>query len=168
MLLPESKLAGNKNDSIVLVVKFFPNGFIGQLKNTSILTTKSFYGIFSMTSNDPTINNNINNRMPTVFSIPLVDMVIPSGFSPNRDGINDYFVITKPFNTKIQLEAFNRWGNLVYKSNDYQNTWEGRGNQPGNILGDELTDGTYYYVVNAINNIDGSVRRFVGYITLKR
>ena len=168
LLLPESKLAGNENDSILLIVKFFPNGYVGQLKNSSIMTTKSAYGIFSMTSNDPTINNNINSRMPTVFSIPLVDIVIPTGFSPNRDGINDYFVINKPFNTTIQLEVFNRWGNLVYKLSDYQNTWDGRGNQPGNILGDDLTDGTYYYVVNAINNIDGSARRFVGYITLKR
>ena len=95
-------------------------------------------------------------------------MNVPNVFTPNGDGINDYFVINKPFNTTIQLEVFNRWGNLVYKLSDYQNTWDGRGNQPGNILGDDLTDGTYQYVVNALNNIDGSARRFVGYITLKR
>jgi gliding motility-associated-like protein len=121
-----------------------------------------------MASNDPTINANINNRVPTLFKIPLVDIMIPSGFSPNRDGINDYFVITRPFNTSVQLEVFNQWGNLVYKAQDYKNSWDGRGNQPGNILGEELTDGTYYYVVHAINNTDGLVRRFAGYITLKR
>ena len=101
-------------------------------------------------------------------SIPIIDIFIPSGFSPNRDGTNDVFVITKPYNTTIVLDVFNRWGNLVFKSPDYKNEFEGRGNQPNNVLGEELPDGTYYYVVLATDKITGATKKFAGFITLKR
>ena len=106
--------------------------------------------------------------MATKFVIPLIDIFIPSGFSPNKDGTNDLFVITRPFNTTISLDIFNRWGNQVYKSTDYKNTWDGKGNQPNRIMGDDLPDGTYYYVVLATDRSTGSIRKFAGFITLKR
>jgi hypothetical protein len=77
-------------------------------------------------------------------------------------------VITHPFNTSINLEITNRWGNLVYKSPDYKNEFEGKGNQANMMMGADLPDGTYYYVVFATDKTTGSVRRFGGFITLKR
>ena len=168
MLMPESMLDGNTSDSIELFLKVYPNGFAGVLSNTATVTSKSVFGEFSLPSNDPTQGIGFGLHQPTKFTIPAVDIMIPSGFSPNRDGINDVFVISRPFNTMIDLEIFNRWGNLVYKAQDYRNNWDGKGNQPGTIMGDDLTDGTYYYIVLAKNRNDGTVRRFVGFITLKR
>ncbi len=168
MLMPESVLDGNTSDSIELFLKVYPNGFAGVLTNTATVTSKSVFGEFSLPSNDPTQGIGFGLHQPTKFTIPAVDIMIPSGFSPNRDGINDVFVISRPFNTMIDLEIFNRWGNLVYKAQDYRNNWDGKGNQPGTIMGDDLTDGTYYYIVLAKNRNDGTVRRFVGFITLKR
>ncbi|WP_298263527.1 gliding motility-associated C-terminal domain-containing protein [uncultured Lutibacter sp.] len=54
------------------------------------------------------------------------ELEIPQGFSPNGDGVNDEFIITglhKYPNNSIQI--FNRWGNLVYESKNYQNYWDG-------------------------------------------
>lgn len=163
-----SKLDGLKADSVQITIKFFPNGFAGSLNNVATLTARSPYGLFSVSSNDPIANGNPSIRMPTKFDIPLIDIFIPSGFSPNKDGTNDLFVITRPFNTTISLDIFNRWGNQVYKSTDYKNTWDGKGNQPNRIMGDDLPDGTYYYVVLATDRSTGSVRKFAGFITLKR
>jgi len=168
MLQPESVLEGNSSDSIELMIQVTPNGFAGVLTNTAIISSKSIYGYFSELSNDPTQGNNPLLHLPTKFTIPSVDIFIPSGFSPNRDGINDVFVISRPANMQINLEVFNRWGNLVFKEKDYKNTWNAKGNQPGTLLGEEIVDGTYYYVVQAININDGSSRQFVGYITIKR
>jgi hypothetical protein len=57
----------------------------------------------------------------------------------------------------------------VYLAPDYKNEWDGKGNQPssGN-LGEDLPDGTYYYIVLATNRTTGALRKFAGYITLKR
>jgi gliding motility-associated-like protein len=163
-----SKLAGSQTDSVVITIKVFPNGFAGTLHNVATLNAKSPYGSFSVSSNDPVANSNPAVRLPTKFVIPFVDIFIPSGFSPNRDGINDLFVITRPFNTSINLEIFNRWSNLVYKSADYKNEWNGKGNQQNRVLGEDLPDGTYYYVVLATDKSTGAVRKFAGFVTLKR
>ncbi|MFN5317526.1 MAG: gliding motility-associated C-terminal domain-containing protein [Bacteroidia bacterium] len=69
---------------------------------------------------------------------------LPNGFTPNGDGFNDNYVISGiqgyPGN---QVNIFNRWGSLVYSAKDYQNNWNGEGNN-GNLL----PDGTYFIVVN--------------------
>ncbi len=168
LLSDGSVIPASQKDSVVITVRVTPNGFSGQLVNTAIQFAKSPYGTFSVTSNDPTYGTGLAVREPTRFVIPAIDIFIPSGFSPNRDGVNDLFVITRPFNTSINLEIFNRWGNLVYRSRDYNNDWGGKGNQPNNILGEDLPDGTYYYVVLATDKTTGSVRKFAAFITLKR
>ncbi len=159
-------LAGSKTDSVEILVRIVPNGYSGTLNNTARLNAVSPYGNFGVISTDPYGTG--TGRIPTKFVIPLVDIFIPTGFSPNRDGVNDNFVITRPFNTNISLEIFNRWGNRVYMDENYQNNWGGRGNQPNRILGDELPDGTYYYIVLAKDKGTGAVRKFAGYLTLKR
>jgi gliding motility-associated-like protein len=62
---------------------------------------------------------------------------LPNVFTPNGDGINDYFVIDEallfPNNELIVL---NRWGQEVYSMNGYNNTFDGGG----------LHDGVYFYV----------------------
>ena len=79
---------------------------------------------------------------------------------------DDRFEIVRPTNTIISLEIFNRWGNAVYTSVDYKNDWRGKGS--GNFLGQDVPDGTYYYIVNATNKTTNQVRNYVGFITLKR
>ncbi len=76
------------------------------------------------------------------------NLIIPNGFSPNGDGINDYFVIPGihhyPDN---ELIIFNRWEKIVYQSKNYQNDWGGKA-EKGIILDKEiLPEGTYFYVL---------------------
>ncbi|OOQ59973.1 gliding motility-associated C-terminal domain-containing protein [Mucilaginibacter pedocola] len=62
----------------------------------------------------------------------------PNIFTPNGDGKNDVFEVQGIANYPgSRLMVYNRWGNQVYKSEDYKNTWDGQG----------LTDGTYYYLL---------------------
>lgn len=86
---------------------------------------------------------------------------IPNGFSPNNDGTNDHFVIDGidgfPGNV---LFVYNRWGNLVYKQKDYDNNWDGRSNVNGVMYGQEMPNGTYYFILN-LNNDEKPVNGFV-------
>lgn len=78
-----------------------------------------------------------------------VKLKVPNIFTPNGDGINDYFEIGygedgRPINDLNQyflshkLVIFNRWGKIVYESTDYKNDWDGG----------KLPDGTYFYVLD--------------------
>ncbi len=68
-------------------------------------------------------------------------------FTPNNDGLYDKWVV---FNSncisKVEANVYNRWGGLVYHSDDYRNTWD------GSYKNKTLPDATYYYVLNIVDN----------------
>lgn len=90
---------------------------------------------------------------------------IPNGFSPNGDGTNDVFEIEgiDKFPGNV-LFIYNRWGNLVYKKKEYANEWDGRSNVNGVMFGEELPNGTYYYILD-LNKEQKPVN---GFVVLKR
>ena len=65
------------------------------------------------------------------------DVIIPNVFSPNGDGSNDHFEIQGILGTENRVTIFNRWGQVVFESSNYRNTWEAK----------DLPDGTYFYEV---------------------
>ncbi|MEL7022064.1 MAG: gliding motility-associated C-terminal domain-containing protein, partial [Bacteroidota bacterium] len=94
--------------------------------------------------------------------IECVGIFVFNAVSPNGDGSNDTFFIAglddKPENN---LKIFNRWGNLVYETNNYQNTWDGTWDADK-----DLPDGTYFYILTIDDNGTESV--FRGYLELFR
>lgn len=72
----------------------------------------------------------------------VVDPV--GGFSPNNDGVNDYFVIDRIEDyPNAVVQIFNRWGNQIFQSTPgYTDPWD------GTYQGKALTVGTYYYVID--------------------
>jgi gliding motility-associated-like protein len=59
----------------------------------------------------------------------VVRTPIPNAFTPNGDGINDYFRIigTPPENiTKYNFRIFNRWGQMVFETNNIEDAWDGK------------------------------------------
>lgn len=125
------------------------------------------------TSADPDGNGDpTDNDEPTTITLHALQpeeasaVFIPEGFSPNGDGINDYFVIQRlPAGTTVQVEIYNRWGSVVYRNSDYKNDWDGTANQgiKTTAATQGLPDGTYYYQIKLS---DG--REFVRFLTLAR
>ena len=86
-----------------------------------------------------------------------------NAFSPNGDGINDKWVVTNGGNCtkKISVLIFNRYGNKVFESENYNNDWN------GTYKGKPLPDGTYYYTIRFILLNDEEVS-FNGDVTILR
>jgi len=91
---------------------------------------------------------------------------IPEGFSPDGDGINDNFVIEHEPDQLVALVVYNRWGNIVYQNNQYQNDWDGKGTH--HYQGRDLEEGTYYLLITVKDNHDQTEQKLVKFITLKR
>jgi gliding motility-associated-like protein len=75
---------------------------------------------------------------------------IQKGISPNNDGDNEVFDLSALNVTELSI--YNRYGTGVYKFRNYTNQWSGQSNS-----GDELPDGTYFYVIKTLGgeNITG-------------
>lgn len=83
----------------------------------------------------------------TILINEVVQLAIPGGFSPNGDGQNDIFNIQGLENyPQNSLTVINRWGDIIYTAQPYNNDWDGSSNSGINIAGDHVTDGTYFYV----------------------
>ncbi len=68
---------------------------------------------------------------------------VPNVITMNGDGVNDEFIIRNIEDyDRVHVQIFNRWGNLVFESTDYQNDWKGE-----DVSGKPLEAGVYTYVV---------------------
>ncbi len=159
-----SKLAVNAKDTISFVMNLLPKGYAGNLYNVADIKVNSIWGDFAMRSSSMTKAQELA-KLPTMYTVPELPISIPEGFSPNNDGVNDRFVIIKPYGTIIDLEIFNRWGNVVYSNSNYNNEWDGKG--VNNFMGQDLVDGGYYYSIKAID-IKGVASIFKGFIIIQR
>ncbi len=92
-------------------------------------TTTGFYEI--------SVTDDCNVSGTIILEIKVCDTEIPNIFSPNNDGVNDIFAIRgwEGF-PNSRLEIFNRWGGLVYENDNYRSNWRG----------DDVADGTYFYI----------------------
>jgi len=86
-----------------------------------------------------------------ILVVPLVELFIPNVVSPNGDGKNDLFTVQMQGVESIDVEIYNRWGNLIYtgqegaRDDEYIDLWD-----PADV-----SDGTYYYLIQA-SGADGS------------
>ena len=107
--------------------------FTHQMKNTMA-------GCYYTTAVDSF--GNVSAQSNTVCSDNCLIYRLPNVFTPNGDGINDYF---EPFPycyvKEIELKVFNRWGNTVFETDNAEVLWNGI----NSISGIACPDGVYYY-----------------------
>jgi gliding motility-associated-like protein len=71
---------------------------------------------------------------------PLLEM--PNIFTPNEDGLNDFFnPVKKQGLTITQISIFNRWGNLVHSKSSPEDLWDGTAENK------KVSDGVYYWII---------------------
>jgi len=84
----------------------------------------------------------------------------PNIITPNADGVNDVFIIEQ-LAAGSTLVIYNRWGSEVFKTDNYDNNWQGVTQTLG--IETQVTDGTYFYVL-----ITPEGKQYKGTVTLAR
>jgi len=90
----------------------------------------------------------------------------PNTFSPNGDGLNDYFFPQGLGidNNDFEFYIFNRWGDQIFKSDDILNAWDGRANNGLEIAQEDV----YVWLVLAREASSGIPHQYVGHVTIIR
>ena len=82
---------------------------------------------------------------------------IPTAFTPNGDGLNDLWKPLTRGARLYELKVFNRWGQMVFSSNNAEQSWDGS----------EAPEGVYVYTLSFVNAYDKRISE-KGVITLLR
>ena len=118
--------------------------------------------------NSPDLSMNkmaVDNFNYDVFAFETFDIKIPGGLTPNNDGDNDFFTIRGiEYYPENELIIFNRWGDVVYKESPYNNGWNGQSNGNMTLTGEEVVNGTYFYVLK----LNEDIQPLNGSLELKR
>jgi gliding motility-associated-like protein len=119
-------------------------GSFGSYSNTTFDSLNNA-GNYSFNSNFLTAYYYLDDVSLTQCSIDSdvpVDIEISNVFSPNGDGINDYFEI-RGLNVEDKIDIYNRWGTLIFsfKGNE---KWNGKTNK-----NQDCSDGTYFYLIQS-------------------
>ena len=150
----------------VLPTQSTNGGITGTWSPSTISTTEIGTQIYTFTplpnqcSTPIAINVIINN-------CPATEIIIPDGFSPNGDGINDEFVVKNlaDLYPNFTLEIYNRYGSVLYKGNINTPNWNGKSIE-GLIIGDGLLPTGVYFFIIEFN--DGNRKALQGRVYLSR
>jgi gliding motility-associated-like protein len=90
---------------------------------------------------------------------------IPNTFTPNNDGVNDYFFPRRFLSAGavgFDMQVFNRWGQIVFATNNVNGRgWDGKFN------GKEQPQGVYIYMINVVFK-NARTEKYTGNVTLLR
>jgi len=112
------------------------------------LTVQSQYGCIDSTSG-------------MIRILPAFSIYIPNAFTPNSDGTNDFF---KAYGTNIaefKMYIFDRWGKIMFESEDINVGWPGRSSSSN----EPLIQDVYVYKIIA-KDIFGETHKYIGRVTL--
>ena len=183
---PASATSFTVNGSIAVVASFTANVYTRQAPlnitfgNTTVGASAYNWNLGNGSTTAPNPSTTYNTQgtytviltaynggcIDTASAVIIVDastsIIIPNIYSPNGDGVNDVFIITCTGMRTLHCDIFNRWGQLVYTLKGPNDSWDGVMNN-----GNEASEGTYYYVLNA-EGYDGKTYSAEGHLTLAK
>ncbi len=136
---------------------------VGQEETLVVKVQGKVQGLVVNTANIQSNNTTLPDLVPENNSSTdtkkiIGNIKIPNVITPNGDGKNDVLKVDGiELYKENSISIFNRWGNEVYRSQGYQNNWNGNG----------LSEGTYFYVLKLVSR-EGISSSLTGYITLLR
>jgi gliding motility-associated-like protein len=124
-----------------------------------------FSGCYAIQAKDSSANLSRLSQDFCIDNCPIFEL--PNIFTPNGDSINDYFKAIRVRQIKeIDLNVFDRWGNLVYKTKDPYFKWNG----VSQFSKREISEGTFFYICDVFEpRLRGIVKRTLkGYVEMQK
>lgn len=97
----------------------------------------------------------------TIIITPTYTFYVPNAFTPNNDGVNDMFFGAGTNIKTYEMYIFNRWGEMIFKSFNMDNKWDGR-------LGKERVQDEVYVYMFIITDIFDQQHTYRGSVTMIR
>ncbi len=105
-----------------------------------------------------------SDQITAVFADKRNDIVMPTGFTPNGDGVNDVFSplgAQARYARDYEMQVWNRWGQEVFRANEYNLGWDGTHG------GTMAQTGVYAYILK-YKNVSNEYKVVKGNVTLIR
>ena len=113
------------------------------------------------------VSDECSNEFSQEINISVLDCFVPNVFTPNNDGVNDYWLVDLGDDvTNVRVNVYNRWGQMVYTSMHYELCEEETGDYcwDGKSISENEScpNGVYYYTVELLDgrNQKGSFNIF--------
>ncbi len=126
--------------------------------NTFDPTNQVYVYVVKADANDPGLGQAVSNDI-TLIKEP--HLFYPKAFTPNGDNLNDTFKVFGEFIVSFELKIFNRWGELLFTTNNFESGWDGR------FKGTLQPEGTYTFVAN-LTDLAGRTFKRSGSVVLLR
>ncbi len=163
---PPLEVEFNQNSSNVdHLIWYFGDGETLQSMSSVVFHTFENIGVFTTTLIGNSSNGCVDSaNVEIIVVIPDLDYTFPNVFTPNGDGENDLYNIINPQGiAQLKIIILNRWGNLVFESDETDFYWDGKAQKTN----ENCSDGTYFYKATIIGK-NGEERTEHGFIHLNR
>lgn len=120
-------------------------------------------GTYTITLITSTNYGCVDTAYQSIIIEPDFAFYVPNAFSPNDDGINDTFSGKGVFITQYDMTIFDRWGNLIYKTDSINKPWDGKANN-----GSKMAQADVYIYLIKVTDIRLENHKYTGIVTLVR
>ncbi|MCW3070487.1 MAG: hypothetical protein JWO44_377 [Bacteroidetes bacterium] len=129
------------------------------LQNPSHLFSEvgSYCAMLTVTSNAGCIDSVTH----CIIIDPEFTFFIPNAFSPNADGVNDEFYGKGDFIKTYEMSIYDRWGNLIFHTDDINTHWDGKANHGSEAAQEDV----YVYVVK-LSDYKDKKHKYIGSVTI--
>ncbi len=97
-----------------------------------------------------------------VIIVPYTTLYVPNTFTPNGDGKNDMFFAYGESVEEFSMMVFDRWGNLIFQSNDIMKGWDGKANGGTQVAQID----TYVWKITFREMYNGHYHKLIGHVNL--
>lgn len=118
-------------------------------------------GRYVITQSVTSSNGCVNTFAVTVVVKEDLRFYIPNAFTPDGDGVNDFFAAYGVGYSEWEMDIFDRWGELIYTATNDGPPWDGR------IGGKDAVQSVYPYRCRVVD-MDGMAYEYLGHVTLTR
>ena len=129
------------------------------IDNSDDLNYQTFVYVVKANAVEPGFGQSVSNRVPLLKDPNLFH---PTAFTPNGDNLNDNFSVFGQYVVAFDMQIFNRWGELLFSTNDIQSGWD------GTFRGNEMPEGTYTFIAHITDRAGRTFKRSGSVLLLRK